>query len=86
MVVTKIVCPVCIIDGALIFSCRFFGIPDPVTTFFLGILTLSLASVTLRYIKDKLLVDKYTPRGSLLFITAIYSVITLAFMRMLGMF
>ena len=79
------VCPMCIIDGAIIASCRFFGVPDVVTTFLLGILTLSLAIVTLRWIKEKLLLEK-TYRGSLVFITAVYSTLTILAMRLVGMF
>lgn len=81
----SIVCPVCVLDGLVIASCRFFGIPDPVTSFFLGIITLSLAIVTLQWVKSKLLLTK-SPKGSLIFITAIYSVITLITMRLIGMF
>ena len=81
----KIVCPVCVVDGFVIASCRFLGVPDPVTSYFIGVITLSLAIITLKWLKDKLLLDK-TPKGSLLFILAVYSVITLISMRMLGMF
>lgn len=77
-------CPVCIIDAVIICGCRFFGIPDPVTTYFIGIITLSLAIVTLRYIKTKLLLNK-APKGSLVFITTIYSVLTLVVMKYIGM-
>ena len=79
------VCPVCVVDGLIIASCRFFGVPDPVTSFLLGILTLSLAIVTLRYLKDKLLLTD-VPKGALVFILVVYSIMTLAAMRYLGMF
>ena len=79
------VCPVCIIDGAIIASCRFLGFPDAITAFLLGILTLSLAIVTLRWLKEKLLLEK-TYRGSLVFILAVYSTLTILAMRLVGMF
>lgn len=79
------VCPICLIDGLAIASCRFFGIPDPVTTYFIGVITLSLAIVTLRWLKSKLLLDK-TPRGTLLFILGVYTTITFVTMRIIGMF
>lgn len=82
----KIVCPVCVVDVPVIAFCRFLGVPDPVTSFFLGIIALSLAMVTLRWLKDKLLINKAAPKGSLLFITAAYSVLTLIAMRLVGMF
>ena len=79
------VCPVCIIDGAIIASCRFFGVPDVVTAVFLGVLLSQFANITLRYLKEKLLLEK-TYRGSLVFITAVYSTLTLLAMRLVGMF
>ena len=85
MELIKIPCPVCIIDGALIFSCRFFGVPDPVTSFLLGIFTMTLAIVTLRYLRDKLRLTD-VPKGALIFILVVYSVITLATMRLIGFF
>lgn len=79
-----IVCPVCIIDGLAIASCRFLGLPDSVTAFFLGIITLSLAIVTLHWIKSKYSLEK-APKGLLLFITAMYSISTLLAMKIVGM-
>ena len=78
-------CPVCIIDAVIICGCRFFGIPDPVTTYFIGMITLSLSIITLRYLKSKLLLNK-APKGSLVFITAIYSVLSICAMKYIGMF
>ena len=78
-------CPVCVADAIVIMSCRFFGIPDVITTFFLGIATLSLAIVTLRWLKGMLLLDD-APRGSLLIITAAFSALALLSMWLVGMF
>lgn len=77
-------CPICIVDGVIIASCRFFGVPDPITSYLLGILTLSIAILTIRYIKSKLLLTK-TPKGSLVFVVIIYSSITIWIMNLLGM-
>lgn len=79
------VCPVCISNGAVVAVCRFFGVPDSVTGVFIGVLTLALAIVTLNYLKDKLLINK-APRGSLIFILAVYLTITFVAMRLIGMF
>ena len=78
-------CPVCIIDGAIIASCRFFGVPDVVTAVFLGVLLSQFANITLRYLKEKLLLEK-TIKGSLIFILGVYIVLTLLAMRLIGMF
>lgn len=78
------VCPVCVIDGAIIASCRFLGVPDPITSFFLGILTLTFAIVTLKWLESKLLLNK-TPKGALIIILTIYSVITIFSMQLIGM-
>ena len=80
------VCPVCVVDGFVIASCRFLGVPDVITAFLIGIITLSLAMVTLKYLKRKLMVETSAPKGSLLFILAVYSVVTIAAMKYLGMF
>lgn len=47
------VCPVCIIDGIVITACRFFGVPDVVTAFLVGVLTVHLAMLTHRWIKSR---------------------------------
>lgn len=79
------VCPVCVVDGIVIASCRFFGLPDVVTAVFLGVLLSQFANITLRYLKEKLLLDK-TIKGSLMFILGVYIVLTLLAMRLVGMF
>ena len=45
-------CPVCIVDGIVITVCRFFGVPDVVTSFLIGVLTVHLAMLTHRWIKN----------------------------------
>ena len=77
-------CPVCIVDGVIIASCRLFGVPDVITSFLLGILTLSIAILTIRYIKSKLLLT-ITPKGCLVVVVFVYSFITLWIMKLLRM-
>ncbi|MCK5614930.1 hypothetical protein KAR91_74395 [Candidatus Pacearchaeota archaeon] len=80
------VCPVCIIDGIVITACRFFGVPDVVTAFLVGVLTVHLAMLTHRWIKkhDEGVVDKNYALNyyAILFI---FIVITLYTLHVVGM-
>ena len=77
-------CPVCIVDGIIIVSCRYFGVPDVITSYLLGVLVLSMSILTNRYIKSKLLLEK-TLKYSLVVVLSIYTIITLGSMKLLGM-
>lgn len=78
------VCPVCIIDGIFISSCRFLGIPDIITAYFIGIFTLSISIVTLKWVKKKLFIE-HAPNYYIVIILFIYSTITLWIMNQIGM-
>lgn len=77
-------CPVCVVDAVIICGCRFFGIPDPVTCLLLGVIAMSLAIVTLRWIKKNFYIDE-TPKGSLIFILTVYLILALLTMKAVGM-
>ena len=73
------VCPVCIVDGIVISACRFFGVPDAVTAFLVGVLTVHLAMLTHRWIKGREYKSNYY---AILFI---FIVITLYTLYVIGM-
>jgi hypothetical protein len=47
------VCPVCIIDGALISGCKVLGIPDPITFTLIGSLTTVVALQLEKKVREK---------------------------------
>ena len=73
------VCPVCIVDGIVITACRFFGVPDVVTAFFIGLITVHLAMLTHRWIKNKGYVSNYY------YVLLIFVVVTLYSLYVVGM-
>lgn len=77
-------CPVCVIDCLVIASCRFFGIPDVITAYLIGILTLSVTIVTIQWMKAYFKVEK-APKYTLLLILVLYSTITIIAMEAIGM-
>ena len=78
------VCPVCIIDGFVIISCRFLGIPDVVTAHFIGVLTAFLSIITVSWLKKRVGRED-TPKFILLLTVILLSAITLYSMRLIGM-
>ena len=72
-------CPVCIVDGIVITVCRFFGVPDVVTSFFIGLLTVHLAMLTHRWIKKKGHVSNYYV------VLSLFTVVTLYGLHVVGM-
>lgn len=78
------VCPLCVIDGIVIVGFRFLGVPDIITAYLIGIFTLSIGIVTLKYVKKKLFIE-HAPKYYILIILFIYSTITLWGMKSIGM-
>lgn len=68
----------------MIASCRFLGISDVVTAYFIGVLTLSFSIVIARWLKKELEVEKL-PKYTTVVIFIILSVITLWSMKSIGM-
>ena len=77
-------CPVCIIDGFVIASCRFLGVPDTITAYFIGIITLSFALITVKWLKGYFKMEK-APKYTLLLILLLYTTLTLLAMDYIGM-
>ena len=82
------VCPVCIVDGIVIAACRFFGVPDVVTAFLIGVLTVHLAMITHRWIKkwrDENELDNRHSAINYYMILLIFIVVTLYTLHVVGM-
>jgi len=76
------ICPICVVDGVTIAACRLFGIPDVITVYLLGILTMSFALATNRVLTKS---TKWkTVPYQLLLITALYSIITVWTLDVMG--
>ena len=73
------VCPVCIVDGIVITACRFFGVPDVVTSFLIGVLTVHLAMLTHHWIKNRQYKSNYYV------IVLLFTVVTLYTLKVVGM-
>ena len=73
------VCPVCIVDGIVITACNFFGVPDVITAFLVGLLTVHLAMLTHRWIKDRQYKSNYY------FVLFLFIVVTLYALKVVGM-
>lgn len=82
----KISCPVCVLDGVVILTCRFLGIPDVIMAFLIGILTMSASYWTHSYIKAWQ--NKYNSkiyRGQLVVIVFIFGIFTVYVFKVFGM-
>lgn len=73
------VCPACVVNGIVITACKFFGVPDVVTSFLIGVLTVHLALLTHRWIKNRQCKSSYY---AILFL---FVVATLYVLKVMGM-
>ena len=73
------VCPVCIVDGIVITACKFFGVPDVITAFLIGLLTAHLAILTHRWIKSREYKSNYYV------VILLFTVVTLYTLKVAGM-
>ncbi len=70
----KMVCPVCVVNGAVISGCKVLGIPDPITFTLIG----SLTTVVALQIEKKLREKYDTANYKYLFII-LFLIITILF-------
>lgn len=79
-------CPICIIDGAIIIACRFWGIPDVIMAFLIGVFTMSASYWTHVYIKTwQKQYNFKIYRGQLVVIVVMFGLFTIYVFKLFGL-
>lgn len=79
-------CPICVLDGAIIITCRFLGIPDVIMAFLIGIFTMSASYWTHAYIKAwQKRYDFKIYRGQLVVIVVVFGLFTIYVFKLFGL-